>query len=79
MGQTHDLFNRLSEHNSDDNEGFTKRDKPWELVFSMDCMSQRAAMQIEMNLKKRKSRVFLERLMLEPDLQDYLIKKYNDC
>jgi putative endonuclease len=79
LGQTHDLSKRLSEHNSEDNQGFTKRDKPWELIFSMDCLSQRAAMQIEMHLKKRKSKFFMERLMNEPELQNYFIQKYNGC
>jgi len=59
IGQTQDLNNRLSEHNSSESKS-TKSGIPWIIVYQKDFTSRSAAMSFENHLKKMKSRQYLE-------------------
>jgi len=59
IGQTQDLSNRLSEHNSGESKS-TRSGIPWIIVYQKDFTSRSAAMSFENHLKKMKSRQYLE-------------------
>jgi len=43
VGQTQNPELRLEQHNSDENESFTFRDRPWTLKSILECKSRRQA------------------------------------
>jgi putative endonuclease len=59
IGQTCDLERRLGEHNSE-NAGHTKKEQPWQLVWSQNLLSRKEAMALERKIKKRGAKRFLE-------------------
>ncbi len=67
IGQTSNLERRFLYHNS----GYSKATKsgiPWELVYSENYNSRSEAVRRETEIKKYKSRIFIEKLIGErPD------------
>ena len=76
IGQTVDLERRLSQHNSEENTGWTRRYQPWALYWKITLLSRSSAIELEKYLKK-KPRSFLKRLKENKDLQDYIIERYG--
>ncbi|MFV8373782.1 GIY-YIG nuclease family protein [Flavobacterium sp. LB1P71] len=69
VGATDDVRKRLDEHNSVFyNEAFTAKGIPWELSLSFECESSEKAYGLEKFLKRMKSRVFLEKVMVDPSI-----------
>jgi putative endonuclease len=69
VGTTDDVEKRLDEHNSGFyNEAFTVKGIPWELSLSFECESSRKAYELEKFLKRMKSRVFLEKVIVDPNI-----------
>ena len=62
VGHTHDLSLRLVHHN-DAWTISTKAGRPWKLVYSERYDSKGNAMRREKEIKRMKSRVFIERLI----------------
>ena len=65
IGYTSNLQNRLEFHNSESNKIWSRRGKPWELVFSHQFDTKREALQAEKHIKKQKSRDFISKLINE--------------
>jgi putative endonuclease len=65
IGATSNLKNRFDFHNSDYNKIWTKRGKPWKLVFSHKFETHKDAFGAERFIKKQKSRVFITKLITE--------------
>ena len=62
IGHTQDLPKRIHQHNS----GYSKSTKsgiPWELVHQKEFQDRGAAMKRELELKRKKSREFIEELI----------------
>jgi putative endonuclease len=57
-GQTHDLENRLLEHNSGETASL-RSGIPWQLVWNQTCASRSQAMKLENQIKKRGAKRFL--------------------
>ncbi len=57
-GQTQDIDNRMSEHNSGETTS-TKNGIPWELVWVMEVGSRSEAVLLESKIKKRGAKRFL--------------------
>jgi putative endonuclease len=57
-GQTHDLMNRLSEHNSGETKS-VKNGIPWKLVWSKGMSTRGEAIMLETKIKKRGAKRFL--------------------
>ena len=69
VGTTDDVEKRLDEHNSGFYNGaYTAKGVPWELRLSFECESSQKAYGLEKFLKKMKSRVFLEKVIVDPDI-----------
>ena len=62
IGYTSNIQQRLSEHNAGKTKS-TRPYRPWSLVYYRDSSSKRAARQIELKIKKMKSRIFIDKLI----------------
>ncbi|MFV7234487.1 GIY-YIG nuclease family protein [Flavobacterium sp. ZB4R12] len=66
---TDDVEKRLGEHNSGFySEVFTVKGAPWELNLSFECESSGKAYGLEKFLKRMKSRIFLEKVIVNLDI-----------
>jgi putative endonuclease len=52
VGSTNNLEARFYRHNSGQGK-FTKKGVPWKLIWSIDCMDRKEAVQVENKIKKR--------------------------
>jgi putative endonuclease len=59
IGSTEDLQKRLVQHNSGKGN-FTKKGLPWKLIFSIECESRTEAVQLEIKIKKRGAKRYLQ-------------------
>ena len=60
-GQTQDLINRLKEHNSGETSSI-KNGIPWKAVWTIEVNSRSEAMKLEIKIKKRGAKRFIEDL-----------------
>ncbi|MEK7195146.1 MAG: GIY-YIG nuclease family protein [Patescibacteria group bacterium] len=63
-GKTNNIGRRLAEHNSGKSR-YTKRHKPWELVYSENFPSEKEAAQREKYLKSAAGRKWLKNVYLK--------------
>lgn len=69
VGTTDDIEKRFVEHNSGFySQAFTVKGVPWELSLSFECESSQKACGIEQFLKRMKSRIFLEKVIVDPGI-----------
>jgi putative endonuclease len=76
IGQTDDVEKRLKEHNSSDNQDYTKRDQPWVLIKTILCNCRIQARKIETHIKKMKSRKYIENLIKYEEISHKFLSKY---
>ena len=76
IGQTNDLVRRLEEHNFLSENSFTARHRPWKLMTSIPFNTRSQAIRAEKYLKK-KPRDFIRKVIIDKDLRQYIIEKYN--
>ncbi len=62
VGHTHDLIDRLDRHNQG-RVKYTKSKRPWDLVYFEECPDRSSAMTREEDIKKRKSKKFIDSLV----------------
>lgn len=76
-GETHDLKERASKHNNHSYQNsFTKIANDWELALTFECIDRSDALYLESFIKKMKSKIFIEKIILNPEiLNDILSKK----
>ena len=63
IGYTSNIHNRLEFHNSEYNKIWSKRGKPWKLVFSHQFDTKKEALSAEKFIKKQKSKKFISNLI----------------
>jgi putative endonuclease len=67
---------RLHQHNNAFFRGaFTIRANDWQLYLLIPCIDYSAARRLELQIKMKKSRKFIERLKTDPDLFRKLLAK----
>ncbi len=66
VGSTNDLQSRLERHNKG-TEKFTKRGVLWKLVYSAEYPTKRLPTKREYEIKKKKSRKFIEQLIAKTE------------
>ena len=75
IGHTDDPDRRLFEHNNIEKTTFTSKHRPWILVFKYPISEERyEAMIVEKYIKKRKSRILINRLVDSKSDSEYLKK-----
>ena len=65
IGSTSNVENRLAFHNSEYNKIWSKRGRPWELVYSHEFSTKKEALVAERFIKKQKSRAFIKKLIAQ--------------
>ena len=65
IGYSSNVKQRLSAHNDKNNEGWTKRYQPWEIIYREDYSSKAEAMRREKQLKSSRGRAFIRNLVNE--------------
>ena len=69
IGTTDDVFRRLEEHNNGFYEdAYTSKGIPWNLMLSVACDSSSEAYRLESFIKRMKSRKFIEKLLVDPEV-----------
>ncbi len=69
VGTTDDVVRRLEEHNNAFYEdAYTSKGIPWNLLLSIVCDSSSEAYRLEAFIKRMKSRKFIEKLLVDPEL-----------
>ncbi len=76
IGQTADLSKTVVDHNSQINNNFTAKYRPWILATYLKVDSRKIAMAIEKYLKK-KNRAFIIRVINEEELREYIIMRFS--
>ncbi len=59
VGSTEDVNHRLQQHNSGKGS-FTKKGIPWLLIISFECITRSESVQLEMKIKKRGAKRYLQ-------------------
>ena len=78
VGESHDLNERLLKHNQHIYDGsFTKIASDWETVLTFECVSKNQAVSLEKFIKKMKSKVFIQKLITNPEILNDIINKHN--
>ena len=62
VGSTQDLHSRIERHNQGRTK-YTKPKRPWKLVYHEEHPDRSSAVKRELEIKKRKSRNFIEKLV----------------
>ncbi len=77
VGETHTIEERILKHNQHlYSNSFTKIANDWQLVTTFECMNRADTLYLESFIKRMKSKVFIEKIILNPQiLIDILNKK----
>ena len=62
IGHTDEIPRRLAEHNTGMTK-YTRRERPWKLMYIENYATRSAAMRRELEIKAKKSRKYIERLI----------------
>ena len=65
VGSSSDIDRRITEHNSGKSK-FTSRGMPWRLMYTEVFLTLIEAKKRELQIKKRKSRIYIEELISNP-------------
>jgi putative endonuclease len=77
VGETHDVQERILKHNQHEySNAFSKIANDWTLALAFECNDRNEALFLERFLKKMKSKMFIEKIIQNPEiLSDILSKK----
>ncbi|QCX40757.1 GIY-YIG nuclease family protein [Aureibaculum algae] len=77
IGETNNLDERLIKHNKHlYKKSFTKIASDWNYVLTKECLQRNDAIYLEKFIKRMKSKKFIEKIILKPNiLEDILDKK----
>lgn len=78
IGSCKDLQERLVQHKEKTFDGFTSNNDDWELFFSINDLEYAQVRDIEIHIKKMKSRKYLQNLAQFPEMKEKLILRYNN-
>ena len=79
VGQTENLELRLQFHNELSEHSYTSNYRPWDLKLSIPVLNRSMAMRIEKHIKKRKSRVYIEKLIGDNETVSKLILQFSSA
>jgi putative endonuclease len=78
IGETHDFTEHLEKHNNHSyDNSYTKIASDWNLVLKFDCVNRSEALFLEKFIKKMKSKKFIEKIILNPDILADILSKNN--
>lgn len=68
IGQTDNLERRLFEHNNGLLSTYTKRYKPWQIIYTEEYQTRNEALKREKQLKSQKGREFIWKIIREKSI-----------
>jgi len=76
-GETHNVEERILKHNNHSYQNsFTKITDDWELILVFECTDRSESLYFESFIKRMKSKVFIEKIIANPEiLKDILSKR----
>jgi len=77
IGYTNDLKSRLENHNSEKNNGYTKRHSPWEIESYLAFTEEEDAKRFEMYLKSNSGKAFMRKRLISNHFKDALVEFNN--
>ena len=78
VGESNNVEERLLKHNVHSYEGsFTKIASDWQVVLIFECVSRNQAISLEKFIKKMKSKIFIKKIVSNPDILTEIISKNN--
>ena len=78
IGETHNTEERLSKHNEHCYEvSFTRIANDWKVVLIYQCISRNQACSLENFIKKMKSKIFIKKIVANPEIVTEIISKNN--
>ncbi|MBP6556929.1 MAG: GIY-YIG nuclease family protein [Flavobacterium sp.] len=78
VGETDNIDSRLLKHNNHSYDGsFTKIAEDWRVVLQFECVSKHQALQLEKFIKKMKSKIFIQKTIINPEILTDIISKNN--
>jgi putative endonuclease len=76
VGETHNLTERLLRHNNHTyDNSFTKIANDWEVTLAFECINKTDALYLEGFIKRMKSKIFVEKIILNPEIITDLLSK----
>jgi len=69
IGHTDEITRRLTEHNSGMSK-YTRRERPWKLVYTENYTTRSAAMRRELEIKSKKSKKYIVELIKSGERPD---------
>ncbi|MEM0518187.1 GIY-YIG nuclease family protein [Aequorivita flava] len=76
VGETPNVAIRLAQHNNHYfKTNFTKAANDWKFLLKYSCKSREEALFLEKFIKKMKSRVFIEKIINNPEILKDLLKR----
>ena len=79
IGFTTNLEQRLVFHQNAEAHKYTHKADDWTLFLKIECETKKQALAIEQHIKKMKSKIYIENLLLYPEIKLKLLEKYKDC
>ena len=78
IGETCDVTERLSQHNSGFyKNSFTKQATDWAVFLTIECQSRRQAIEIESFIKKMRNRNFYFKIKENRDIINDLLQRFS--
>lgn len=77
IGYTSDLKSRLENHNSEKNNGYTKRHSPWKIESYMAFTEEEDAKRFEMYLKSTSGKAFMRKRLISNHFKAALVEFNN--
>lgn len=78
IGSCNDLSQRIKLHsNKEFPKSFTAKVNDWKLFYSIDNLDYNQSRQIEIHIKKMKSKQYLQNLKRYPEIAQKLVERYK--
>ena len=77
IGYTSNFEQRLDFHRTSASHKFTYSGGDWREFLKIECKSKLQAIKIESHIKKMKSKIYIHNLRRYPEMQEKLLKKYD--
>ena len=76
VGETHDVKERILEHNQHKYaNSFSKIANDWTLALAFECNDRSEALFLERFVKKMKSKIFIEKIIENPEILSDILSK----
>ncbi|KAF0146153.1 MAG: excinuclease ABC protein C subunit [Nitrospirae bacterium] len=77
IGHTSDLKSRVSQHNSPNNNGYSKRHAPWAVETYIAFADEKDAKTFELYLKSSSGKAFMKKRLISNEFREAL-EKFNN-